>query len=243
MFEYKIDDITIYNSAAAFDIRPKTRENIEKFISAWIIEHLEAEIVNDIIEKNYEGFCPDDKIQIQNHVAAALELSKERRREYIERRLSDYFAGEYLINISGFVRFRLKDYRSELEEVVDRTIDKYICEREYNDFIALIKEYVEYQDTGINTLNVITTPDNKNRYFDGFGNELTKVFMTEYSFETDLTEDDKLLTILVLSAPKCIIWHNWSFAYNAQLKETVKAIFGDSLIFCGGCEMCRNIKK
>lgn len=244
MFKYKFDDITIYSTRSDFNIPANSNENIAYILSKRIIDSCEHNIIVDIIEKNYEGFYENEKKNIIKKLYPQLELSKESRRIYIEQQLAEYFRQEYLINIRGFIRFRLKDYRRLLEDMVDDAVEKYVSEREYFEFIGLIKEYIRLQKTGIDMLNIITKSDGSTVYFDRSGKELTQIFEEEYSFETDLSEYDKLLTILILSAPHKIIWHKWNNLKNDELLGTIREIFDDSVILCSGCSICdKNIEK
>lgn len=241
MFEYKIDNITIYNTSA-FDVINGKCNNIEKKIASWIVDNKEKEIVEEIFEKNYENFDITEKNYIIDKTLDVLKNSKFSRKLYIEKQLYDYFAKEHFINIPGFIRFRLKEYKTEIENALDDVIDKYICEKEYHEFINLIREYVEYQKSYAPILNMLTTNE-KTRYFDKHWIEITEMLNEEYSFETDLSNDDKLLTTLVLCAPQKIIWHNSSALKNQELKATVTEIFDGRIIFCNTCKMCNKFIK
>lgn len=238
MFEYKVDNITIYNNTA-FDIKSEKHSNIESKIALWIVKCFEKDILSEILDGNYEGFNKFDKERIIENAQKALESSSERRRKYIEKSLKEYFAQEKMINIPGFVRFRLKDYKRGLERVLDKIIDKYICEKEYYEFLEMIKEYIKFQTPMFSLLHIVTEEDCI-KYYDRYLTELTEMLEREYSFETDLSTDDKLLTILVLSAPEKIIWHNSHKSKNKELKTTLSEIFGNRLILCDECKFCGN---
>ena len=170
MFKYKFDDITIYSSLSDFDISLENNENIAYVLSKQIIDNFEHSIIVDIIDKNYEGFYENEKEYIAEKLYSRIELSKESRRIHIEQKLTEYFRKEYIINIRGFIKFRLKDYRCMLEKMVDDAVEKYVSEREYFEFIGLIKEYIRSQKTGLDMLNIITNSDGSTGYFDRSGN-------------------------------------------------------------------------
>lgn len=236
MFEYKINNITICNTSS-FDLVNENCIDIENKIASWIIDNKEEEILEDIFERNYEGFDKKEKEYILKETIKILDRSKNDRRAYIEKQLYNYFLKEYFINVPGFIRFRLKEYRNQLEDILDNVINKYVCEKEYYEFIALIKEYIKNQDSFVPVLNVLTT-NNKTRYFTENWIEISEILEKEYSFKTDLTENDRLLTILVLCAPEKIIWHNAAALNNDELKATIKEIFGNTMIFCNKCNIC-----
>ena len=45
-------------------------------------------------------------------------------------------------NINGFLLFRMKDLRLNIEVLIDRVIENYIIDKEYEEFIRLLKYFV-----------------------------------------------------------------------------------------------------
>ena len=41
--------------------------------------------------------------------------------------------------LDGFVTFRIKEYIEKIDELVDEGVNKYIVEKEYAEFISLLK--------------------------------------------------------------------------------------------------------
>lgn len=235
MFEYKIDNITIYNTAA---FESDSEKRADKKIASWIIQYYENDIIKDIIDKNYEGFGKDEYKEIIEKAQNLLKKSASVRMNYIEKRLKEYFKEEKNINVLGFIRFRLKEYRIFLEQAVDDAVEQYVCEAEYYEFISLLKEYISVQENRMPRLHIVTTGA-KAKYFDYEFKDITEALSREYAFETDLSEDDKLLTTAVLCAPIEIVWHHFGNLKNEELQETLKAIFGENLVECRGCDFCK----
>ena len=57
--------------------------------------------------------------------------------------------------LDGFVNFRLKNYVKSLEEIVDYSVQQYIIEKEYNDFINLLKLYIDSKAPELPFVNLI----------------------------------------------------------------------------------------
>ena len=70
---------------------------------------------------------------------------------------------ENFIIIDGFVNFRLTDYIKELGDIADKAVEEYIAEREYNEFIKLLRYFVEIQESKLDTINII--PSEEGSYF------------------------------------------------------------------------------
>ena len=242
MYKYMAGNITVYNTSALDISENAKKSEISETISRWIVENCERDIIYNSIEQNYEGFSKSDTEFIASSAASRLERGKERRIQTISEEIFEYLSSAESINIMGFIRFRLKEYRKEIEEIIDMTVEKYICEREYYEFIELLREYIRLRPFGFDILNVISN-GKRNFYLDKNGNDLTKAFQKEYAFDMDLTEDDKLLTALVLSVPQKIIWHGWDKIKSEEIKKTLVEIFGGKIYLCKGCKLCRKYNK
>lgn len=59
------------------------------------------------------------------------------------------------MNLEGFVRFRLKDIIDEIEMAIEMSVDDFIIQKEYNEFIDLLRYFVELQEPRIDLVNVI----------------------------------------------------------------------------------------
>ncbi|MGL4850009.1 MAG: sporulation protein YtxC, partial [Clostridium sp.] len=66
------------------------------------------------------------------------------------------------MNINGFITFRMRSLREDIEEIIDKVIQKYMIEKEYKEFIKLLKYFVEVGDSKIEKVNIII--DNEGRY-------------------------------------------------------------------------------
>ncbi|MBM6821042.1 putative sporulation protein YtxC, partial [Clostridium saudiense] len=63
------------------------------------------------------------------------------------------------INIKGFITFRMKELREDIEDIVDKVVEEYMVEKEYKEFVKLLKYFVDIQ---LNILNKNTIIINKN---------------------------------------------------------------------------------
>ncbi len=226
---HKVDDIIIYTNSAFFD-ELCHKENIEKEIAEWIVDHYEYNIILDILNKNYEGLTEVDKKEIIYSVINSLSFDRNSREKKIENCLKNYLKTENEINLQGFVRFRLKEYRSELEKVIDNTIDEYIVEREYFAFIDLLKEFISYQLPVLKFMEVYMS-ENGVTYKDEKGEDIKNYIDENVIFDGDLTEEDKLLTTLVTFAPEKVEIRFSDGYENEEIKRTIKLIFGERVKF------------
>ncbi len=168
-----------------------------------------------------------------------------RRKNIITKKIIEYLETSNEILLDGFVTFRLKDYMKELEDVVDKAVDDYLMEKEYKEFIRLLKYFVEIQEPKLDVVHVVGGYNNKYALLDEYGKEITneciKDFVNEVS-EGEINYDDLLVSSLITLAPNKIYIHKAKHIQNKELIETIGNVFIGKVVFCEGCELCLNHK-
>lgn len=150
------------------------------------------------------------------------------------------------INIKGFITFRMKEFREDLESIVDKVVEGYMVEKEYKEFIKLLKYFVEIQDSKIDEVNIIFKENGDYLIQDSSNRDILSELTSELS-ETRYTEsvclEDMLISGLITNCPKKIIIHCSHNCVNNELLETIKSVFLDRVSFCDKCKMCKQIKS
>lgn len=245
----RIGDDNLYkqNSAQSYKMLKTLVANV---LADYIIRQYEQKLITRIINNNYCYFSSLEKKEILKktlHITRNEDrnffnsLFQIRRRNTIVRKLIDYFDSSNSLILDGFVNFRLKDYVKDLEEVVDKAVDDYLMEREYKEFIRLLRYFVDIQEPKFETIHVIASMDNKYILLDERKREITseciQEFINEIS-EDDINYDDLLVSSLITFAPKKITIHCTGQLRNKELLETIKNVFPDKVFMCNGCEIC-----
>lgn len=225
----RTDDIIIYTGSASLE-NLCIDDDFEKRIAEWIIDNYECNIIIDILSKDYEGLSEADKKEITEIISNDLTFDRKLREEKIENCLKKYLETEKKINLGGFVRFRLKEYRAELEKITENIVEKFITEKEYIEFAKLLREFVNYQYPRMDFLSV-SVAENKIEYKDKNGNDIKPFIDSRIFLEDDLSEEDKVLTVLVMLAPtKLSVCFDESYN-NENLKKIIEYIFGETVFF------------
>lgn len=150
------------------------------------------------------------------------------------------------INIDGFIRFRMKKLREDLEKIVDKVVEKYMIEKEYTEFIKLLKYFVEVQESKIDEINIIIESNDKFLIKDKNGRDIMDDFLCELS-ENRIIEneniEDIIISGLITNCPKIIRIHKAENCDNKELLETIKNVFNDRVEFCSSCKLCNKIKE
>lgn len=219
-------------------------------LADYIINRYEEKLIARIINSNYCYFNSAEKKEILRQALRIIRnenknffnsLFQIRRKNIIVRKLMEYLENSCSIILDGFVNFRLKEYMKDLEEIVDKAVDDFLMEREYMEFIRLLRYFVDIQEPKFATIHVIVGYDNKYILLDENRREITneciQEFINEIS-EGEINYDDLLVSSLITLAPKKIIIHCSGQFRNKELLETIKNVFLNKVVMCKGCEVC-----
>lgn len=224
--------------------------HVSNALADHVIQQYEEKLLSRIINSNYGYFNASEKKDILRISKKIIRnddkiffntLFQIRRRNLIVKKLMEYFEGSSNVILDGFVNFRLKDYIKELEDVIDNAVDDFLIEREYKEFIRLLRYFVEIQDSKFNFIHVVMQDNDQYILLDEKKQEITndciQDFLTELP-ETEISHDDLLVSSLITLAPKSIIIHNWDRFKNQKLLDTIKNVFSGKVSLCNGCSIC-----
>lgn len=144
-----------------------------------------------------------------------------------------------IFDIEGFLRFRAHDYKNEVNKAVDFAIEEYVIEKEYIEFIELLKHFVDNQKPRLECLHVGMTPLGKFHLYNNEGDKVTHQFLEDYQLDNvhELGYEDLLVSALIAVAPREITLHIRYDGYKDTL-QTIRNVFGDRVHDCQGCSLC-----
>jgi putative sporulation protein YtxC len=220
-------------------------------LSQYIINKYEQKFISRIINSNYCYFNSQERRKILSTAIKKIvgfeeknifsNLFKLRRKNIIVKKLIEYLEVSNEIILDGFVTFRLKEYMKELEDVVDKAVDDYLMEKEYEEFIRLLKYFVDIQEPKFEIVHVLSGYNNRYILLDHEQNEITNECIQDFVNEVaegEINYDDLLVSSLITLAPKKIYIHMSEQIQNKQLLETIKSVFYGKVVFCSGCDLC-----
>lgn len=219
-------------------------------LSDYIIKYYEEKLLTRIVNMHYCYFNQAEKKQIVDFSTSILKSGENnkislyitKRKNLIFRKLLEYFENSNEIILDGFVNFRIKEYIRELEDVVDKAVDTFLMEREYQEFIKLLRYFVDIQEPKLEAVHILPGYENKYIILDHSHNEITndciKEFLNEVP-EEDINFDDLLVSSLITIAPIRIYVHDAKQIKNKELIETIKNVFLNKVILCNGCDLCK----
>ncbi|WP_163194408.1 putative sporulation protein YtxC [Clostridium thermarum] len=147
------------------------------------------------------------------------------------------------ININGFITFRMKELREDIEAIVDKVVERYMVDKEYSEFIKLLKYFVEIQDSKLDTVNIIIDSKGKYQIRDENGKEFLKEFLNELSTEkiSENNIEDLIISGLITNAPRKINIHGAKYCTNKEVLDTINNVFTDRVTMCNECELCKSV--
>lgn len=229
--------------------------HISELLADVIINNYEGKIIKKIIKSKY-FYLNDKEKKHMNNLAAQMLIEqdtgilqggvyKATRKNLIMRSALDYLSLNSTIVIDGFVNFRLKSYMNEVEEIIDNAFEVFVTEREYKEFIKLLKYFVDIQESKLDIIHIKPTLDKKYILLDSDKEYVNNEYFDELKTEIideDINHDDILISTLITLAPKKLIIHDIERFKNKELIQTITSVFLDRVIICSGCDLCDIIK-
>ncbi|MEQ8197899.1 MAG: putative sporulation protein YtxC [Clostridiaceae bacterium] len=145
------------------------------------------------------------------------------------------------ININGFLTFRMKELAYDIERIIDKTVEKYLIEKEYKEFIKLLKYFVDTQESKIEEVNLIIEGDGIYKIKESKGENLYNEFIKEIGvsrIEENVSMEDIIISGLITNSPKIIVIHKRENCNNKEFIETIEKVFIDRIRYCKKCKLC-----
>lgn len=229
-------------------------EKIEEIINLYVSNIL-YRIVTDYYRKkemfefitdNYFFLKQSEILEVENEILKVLNCEYSCEDEHsiyclnrincIIEKIRQCICEKQEINVDGFITFRLRMLRDDIEKIIDKVVEKYMVEKEYEEFVRLLKYFVDIQECKIEKIIISIEAGNNYIIKDENGNDLYKDFLKDLTGDErdfDINIEDILISGLITSSPKSIIIYGTENCSNKEFLDTVKNVFGDKVICYG----------
>ncbi|WP_195428418.1 putative sporulation protein YtxC [Clostridium sp. D46t1_190503_E9] len=216
-----------------------------------VIEEYKDKEIFDFLTENYFFLKQEEVIEVEEEIMKVL-LGEEslkfdnliycmNKMNSIIEKIKNCLEENSEININGFIRFRMKELREDIENIIDKVIESYMVEKEYREFVKLLKYFVDIQESKIDEVNILIDEignysikdKNKEDIFNEFMKELV-----ECRIDTDAKMEDIIISGLITNAPKKVIIHGKKNCLNKEFIDTIENVFEDKVSYCTGCSLC-----
>ena len=221
------------------------KSKVMNILARLIFNQLSYLWLKKILQLNYGYFDREEHQEILVYACKLLTSCPRSLYHSVYRALADHLITNNQINLEGFVRFRTKDYWHFLCKTVDSAVDAYLIHREYQEFIKLLRYFVELQEPKVEMVNVIIGNSDRFKILDQDCNLIEMDYLEGIILEighNELDFEDLLISALISIAPAKIILHICQASSRAG--QTILSIFGKNrVLFCDDCVICRNFCK
>ena len=214
---------------------------LSKILANCVLQHYEKNLIKKIIDLDYFYFTSIDKKHIIKNCQEVLEECNERKNKIVFS-LYEYIKEHKYFILEGFINFRLFEYKSILEAVVDTGVNKYIIDKEYKEFIQLLQNYINSKSEIQEIVHIIYT-DSEPILLDENENIIVydkKIIQSKYLSDISFSSKDYCLNELLNLLPKKIILH--LLVEDDEFTKMLQLVFAGKLIVCKECSICNTFK-
>ena len=138
------------------------------------------------------------------------------------------------------VRFRLLRYTEHLRGIVEYAIDEYTADKQYEEFISLLKYFVYIQEAKIPAAHLIHRGahqfDLLNEKMEPIETKQLDQFVVEM-IDKEINYEDMIVSTLITVSPQHVYIHTRN--PDMQVIRTIQQIFEDRAAVCTSCPLCR----
>lgn len=226
---------------------------ISCILSCLVIDELEENLLMKLILKNYFYFNSNERKHILD---ICFDIFTDDFNLYFDKKYNclindfqNYLYNNKSIILTGFINFRIKDYLLILENIVDEAVNRFLIEKEYFEFVSLLKMYINSQTPNCEIVHLIYNNENsilldENKEVIKTSNE---IFKAKYLSDITFSSNDYALNGLLTLLPKKIYIHLIDNCVD-EFIHTLGLIFEGKVEICTDCNICKiyknnNVKK
>ncbi len=222
-------------------------ENISQIISSLVLHIYENNILGKILQYEYFYFDSIERRQILDKVHDIIGEDaniSNKLEKILFNAFYNFFISNTKLYLNGFITFRVKKYIEELEKIIDDAVSQYVIEKEYIEFISLLKMYVNSEKSQIDFVHLIYNND-ESILLDKHKNIIPtdiNLFNAKYLSDISFSSSDIILNTLLNLIPQKIYIHLINHEEDDFI-TTLKLIFENRVSICRECGICNIYKK
>lgn len=208
-----------------------------------VIENYRQKEMFEFLIDNYFFLKQNEILEVEEKIMNVLSLNEKVDDEKsiyclnivnsIIEKIRECISEKQEINIDGFITFRMRKLREDIEKIIDKVVEKYMVDKEYEEFVKLLKYFVDIQESKIDEIKIYI--DERDNYIvkDGFGKDLYKDFLVQVAgnaSDLNINIEDILISGLITSSPKKITIYGTNNCSNKEFINTIKSVFGDRVV-------------
>lgn len=142
------------------------------------------------------------------------------------------------LHLDGLLRFRFANHLAELREFMHFAVDDYLLSREYEDYVDLLRYFLETTPISPIVVHVVTVGEAARAFTDDYApfdvSDVREV-ATRTAAE-ELHPQDVLMSALIMRSPRKVVLHTDDVEFG--FAKTLVRVFGERLTVCDSCPEC-----
>ncbi|MFA6941151.1 MAG: putative sporulation protein YtxC [Clostridiaceae bacterium] len=227
---------------------------VSKIIYGALLSEFKKEELKNYIEDNFFYLTQEEKKEIEENCILSLKAEEICEKNIyslnVKNQVTDKILAclneNYQFNLDGFIQFRKKDIYNDFKKILENVIEEFFIEKEYNEFIKLLKYFIDMEDPKLARVDIIIRKDGSFKVVDEKGKDMETILfknINDLCMVENSSMEDMIMSGLITSAPKEIVIHCRENSINDEILETILKVFGERVKFCDSCRLCSRIKR
>lgn len=227
------------------------KHQLAEILSEAILNHWEKKLIRRQVERSCKRLTLEEQTELAERAVHFLRRCNENeslnlllkfgRKNKIAHSILEHLETHDTLNLEGLVTFSLREYLREIRFAVELAYEEFKSEKRYNDFIRLLKHFVESQPPKNPEVNVYLAENGVFHFWDENGrvieHDLIDLYLEDGICSHD-NLDDILISILITVAPRRIIFHSSGTLPPSESARVIKRVFKERVLMCPGCDKC-----
>lgn len=217
---------------------------VSNIMSSLIIDLYEETILKRIITSNYFYFTNIEQrkiLEICKDYLCGKDLDEVTlRKESLKISCIEYFSNNKSVILDGFINFRISNYIKIIDYVVDLSVNKFVIDKEYTEFVDLLRCYINSRESNTSLVHLIYQ-NQEAILLDEFKNIITiddNALNNKYLSDITFSSNDYALNTLLTLLPEKIYIHVIDGTQD-EFINTIKLIFDNRIYICNECNLCK----
>lgn len=224
------------------------RKGVARLLAERAIDAYEHTLMDRCVRREMDKDDPEGLEGVRVHCMQLLapqpdeegfDAFRERRVGKLATEMEAYLREEPFLHLEGFLRFRADAYLEELRDTVSYAIDECMMERQYQEFISLLKYFVYIQEAKIPAAHVVHYGNHDFALYDASMRPIDTKQMDQFVVELidkDINYEDVIVSTLISVSPGKLYVH--TRCPEQQVIKTILTIFEGRAELCTDCSLC-----
>ena len=227
---------------------PYFYSKISSILSFLVVDELEEDFLKRILFQNYFYFNSQEREQI---LCSCFDIFADDYVDCFDEKFQILYDSFYnfinenrVLYLDGFINFRLKSYFSILDDTINNAVNHFLIEKEYLEFVSLLKIYINTQDYKCKIVHLIYS-SSESILLDEDKNIIvpdSDIFNAKYLSDISFSSNDFTLNSLLNLVPKKIYIHLLDNTID-EFIQTLELVFENRVNLCTDCNICEFYKN